>query len=89
MEVLRDRIEIEFGIKAQLGRMRVAYRESVVEDAEKEVEFEKTIGGAHMYCKLRIKVESTIDEVDFAEIQRERFEKIQEDVIDNDRMAGD
>lgn len=29
LEVLRDRIEIEFGIKSQLGRMRVAYRESI------------------------------------------------------------
>ena len=29
LEVLRDRIEIEYNIKAELGRMRVAYRESV------------------------------------------------------------
>jgi elongation factor G len=29
LEILRDRIEIEYGIKAELGRMRVAYRESV------------------------------------------------------------
>ena len=54
LEVLRDRIEIEFGIKAVLGRMRVAYRESVSETNFKEVEFEKVIGGAHMYCKLAI-----------------------------------
>lgn len=57
--------------------MRVAYRESISQDTEKEMEFEKTIGGAHMYCKLKIRVESTIDEVDVSEIQREKFEKMQ------------
>lgn len=68
MEILRDRIELEHGIKAELGRMRVAYRESVVDAAEDELELEKTIGGAHMYCKLRFRVESTLDEVDMTEI---------------------
>jgi len=27
----------------------------------------KTLGGAHMYCKLKISVESTVDEIDVAE----------------------
>lgn len=75
LEVLRDRIEIEYGIKAELGKMRVAYRESVGQSNEKEVEVSKTIGGAHMYCKLKISVESTIDEVDMSEVQRQRFEQ--------------
>ena len=50
--------------------MRVAYRESISEDTEKEMEFEKTIGGAHMYCKLKIRIESTIDEVAIDLIRR-------------------
>lgn len=29
LEILRDRIALEYGIKADLGRMRVAFRESV------------------------------------------------------------
>jgi elongation factor G len=29
LEILRDRIEIEYGIKSDLGKMRVAYRESI------------------------------------------------------------
>lgn len=40
------------------------------------MEFEKTIGGAHMFCKLKIRIESTIDEVDIAEVQREKFESL-------------
>jgi hypothetical protein len=56
--------------------MRVAYRESIALSGEKEVELEKTIGGKHMYCKLKIKLESTIDEIDMAEVQRQKFEKV-------------
>lgn len=29
LEVLRDRIEIDYGISSNLGKMRVAYRESI------------------------------------------------------------
>lgn len=75
LEVLRDRIEIEYGIKSTLGRMRVAYRESISETQTIEQTFEKTIGGAHMYAKLTLRVESMNDEVDVAEIQRAKFER--------------
>lgn len=81
LEVLRDRIEIEYGLKATLGKMRVAYRESISESGEQEIELQKTIGGAHMYCKLLIRVESTIEEIDAAEIQRQKFERLQEDEL--------
>ena len=77
LEILRDRIEQEFGIVAELGRMRVAYRESIVDSASDELELEKTIGGAHMYCKLKIAIESTLEEFDMTEMQRERFENSQ------------
>ena len=70
LEVLRDRIEIEYGINADLGKMRVAYRESIGLTCEKELEVSKTIGGAHMYCKLKISVESMMDELDMGEVQR-------------------
>jgi hypothetical protein len=53
------------------------------------MDFEKTIGGAHMYCKLKIRIESTIDEVDIAEVQREKFESLQQDVIENDGVIED
>ena len=50
MEIMRDRIELEYGIKAELGRMRVAYRESISRSHQADLTLEKTIGGAHMYA---------------------------------------
>jgi translation elongation factor EF-G len=41
LEILRDRIEIEYGIKAELGKMRVAYRESVGKTVQGELILEK------------------------------------------------
>lgn len=73
LEVLRDRIEIEYGISARLGKMRAAFRESIAESQRQEITLEKTIGGAHMFAQLTISVESTIDEVDMTELQRKRF----------------
>ena len=34
IQVIRDRMEIEFGVKAKIGKMRVAYRESVQDPFE-------------------------------------------------------
>jgi translation elongation factor EF-G len=61
---LRDRIEIEYKIKSELGPMRVAYRESVGSTQELELEFDKVIGGSSMYAKLKLRVESTLEDYD-------------------------
>ena len=43
LEILRDRIFLEYGIKSELGKMRVAYRESAGKTAEAEIVLEKQI----------------------------------------------
>lgn len=68
LEILRDRIDIEYNIKAELGPMRVAYRESVSQSHELELELDKSIGGSSLYAKLCLRIESTIEEYDMAAI---------------------
>ncbi len=68
MEILRDRIEIEYGIKVELGRMRVAYRESVGKTVHGELMLEKQIGGTNMYAKVSLQLETTLDDFDMQEI---------------------
>jgi len=41
LEILRDRIELEYKIKADLGPMRVAYRESIGTTNELELTLDK------------------------------------------------
>jgi elongation factor G len=54
LEILRDRILIEYGIKSSLGKMRVAYRESVGSLVVGELELQKVIGGLNVYAKMKL-----------------------------------
>ena len=68
LEILRDRIELEYGIAAELGPMRVAYRECVGQTHEIELELDKKIGKQSLFARLKIRVESTLEEMDMAEL---------------------
>lgn len=74
LEILRDRIELEYNIKSTLGKMRVAYRETVGSPVESELELEKAISGQNMYAKIKMRLSTSIDEVDVAEMQKQKFE---------------
>ena len=68
LEILRDRIELEYKLKAELGPMRVAYRECVGRSFELELVLDKVIGGSSMYAKVKISIESTLEDYDMTEI---------------------
>lgn len=74
MEILRDRIELEYGIVAELGPMRVAYRESIGADNEMELVLDKKIGAQNLFAKLKIRLESTLEDFDITTIQKSKFE---------------
>ena len=65
---MRDRIELEYDIKADLGPMRVAYRESIGEGVDMELELEKVIDKESMYAKIKLRLESTLEEFDVTEL---------------------
>lgn len=74
LEILRDRIELEYKLKAELGPMRVAYRESISKTNELELCLDKVIGGSSLYAKLKIRIESTLEDYDIADLQKKKFE---------------
>ena len=84
LEIMRDRILIEYGIKAELGKMRVAYRESVGKPVQGELVLEKIVGGTNLYSKLTIQLESTLDDFDVQEISKKRFENLESADTSND-----
>lgn len=90
LEILRDRIEIEYGIKSELGRMRVAYRETIGGAVEETLTVEKVIGGHNMYAQLKMLVETTIDDYDMNEFHKQKFDQV--DLSENDsayKMSAD
>ncbi len=85
LEILRDRILIEYGIRTNLGKMRVAYRESVGKTVDGELMLEKQINGQNMYAKIRLQIETTLDDFDVQQIQKKKFEALEQ--IDNSNDA--
>ena len=61
--------------------MRVAYRESVAGSQEIEICLDKAIGGSHMFAKLKLSIESTLEDYDMNEIQKKRFESGEGDEV--------
>ncbi len=54
--------------------MRVAYREAIGQNKETELVLEKKIGSQSLFAKLKIRIESTLEEVNITEIQKKKFE---------------
>ena len=74
LEILRDRIGLEYGLVAELGTMRVAYRESIGQNNEMEIELDKKIGTQSLFAKLKIRIESTLEDINITEVQKQKFE---------------
>jgi len=57
LEILVDRMKREFGVEANVGKPQVAYRETIMQEAEAEGKYIKQTGGKGQYghVKLRIK----------------------------------
>jgi elongation factor G len=56
LDILMDRMEREFGVRAKLGKPQVAYKETITESAEGEGQYTRQTGGKAQYghCKIHI-----------------------------------
>ncbi len=56
LDIIMDRLEREFGIRAKLGKQRVSYKETIQSAAEGEYKFVRQLGGREAYghCVLAI-----------------------------------
>jgi len=56
LEILVDRMKREFGVEANTGKPQVAYRETILKDAEAEGKYIKQTGGKGQYGHVRIRL---------------------------------
>lgn len=54
LEIIRDRLEREYGVQARLGKPQVAYKETILKPAQGEGKYIRQTGGRGQYghCKL-------------------------------------
>lgn len=99
LDIIVDRMKREFKVEANVGRPRVAYRETITALAEGEGKYIKQSGGRGQYGHCWIRVEPNekgkgfefIDEVKGGVIPKEFIQPIQKGVreaLDNGVVAG-
>jgi len=57
IEILMDRMDREFGVKANLGRPQVAYKETFLKAAEGEGRYLRPVGGKSQFGQCRLALE--------------------------------
>ena len=57
LEIIRDRLQSDFGVDARFGRRRVAYRETISAKADAEACFDKQVGGRGLFARVALRIE--------------------------------
>ena len=65
LDILMDRMEREFGVRAKLGRPQVAYKETVTQSAEGEGKYLRQAGGKGQFGHCMIHIDPLEDGEDF------------------------
>ncbi len=56
LEIIVDRLQREYGVKARVGKPQVVYRETVARTAESEWKFERKLDEEAIYGKVTVKI---------------------------------
>lgn len=68
LEVIRNRLERDFKVNANIGKPRVAYRQMVVREGSASVRLERQMGGKDHFGEVRITLAPTASEQDSAAV---------------------
>jgi elongation factor G len=81
LEILMDRMDREFGVRANLGRPQVAYKETITSFSEGEGKYERQAGGRGQYGQCRIRVEPLEEGKRFEFVNETKAESIPKEYI--------
>ena len=56
LDIIVDRLKREFSVQTRVGKPQVAYRETVLNSAIHEYEFEKQIGTKNQYARVKVEI---------------------------------
>eukprot|EP00913_Durusdinium_trenchii_P022799 g21403.t1 len=95
LEVLRNRMQNDFGLKVRVHKPRVSYRETIRNTVTEDGVFERKTGDVAQYAKIRLKVEPFIGE-DSLTLENElppgtlsnEFEALLQDAVLDEAQGG-
>ncbi|HET6426621.1 MAG TPA: translation factor GTPase family protein, partial [Planctomycetaceae bacterium] len=70
LEIIRNRMERDFGLKVRVHKPRVTYRETIEKSVEREFIFERQAGTASLYAGVKIRLEPFEGEAPVAVINK-------------------
>src|SRR5262249_16284769 len=78
LEIIVDRMKLEFGVEANVGRPQVAYRETIRKKAEAEGKYIKQTGGGGQYghCKLEVHPLPSADHENMHEMSTDELDEL-------------
>jgi elongation factor G len=56
LEIIRDRIELEYGLSAQLGKMKVSFRESIRSAKKLKYKLDKEFNGQRVFFEMELEL---------------------------------
>lgn len=83
LEIIQDRLEREYGIRAKLGKPQVAYKETISQVAEGEGKYIRQVGGRGHYGHCKIVIEPLPRETGFVFADETRGDAIPREFIPN------
>ena len=95
LEVIRNRIAKDFGLKVKVHKPRVSYRETIRKTVEAEGEFNRKTGDTTQYAKVKLKIEpfegdesiSVVNKLKPGTLSNE-FESVLEEAVEDEAQGG-
>jgi elongation factor G len=81
LEILMDRMEREFGVRAKLGKPQVAYKETITESAEGEGKYTRQTGGRGQYGHCKIHIDPLEEDEGFAFVDQIKGRAIPDEFV--------
>ncbi|GFS08861.1 ribosome-releasing factor 2, mitochondrial [Elysia marginata] len=72
LDIIKSRLEKEYGLDVDLGPLQIAFRETIVDSAEVTEILDKELNGKRQFVHLKLSVHADVDNREFQHIELQR-----------------
>ncbi|GFO04114.1 ribosome-releasing factor 2, mitochondrial [Plakobranchus ocellatus] len=72
LDIIRSRLEVEYGLDVDLGPLQIAYRETVLDSAEVTEVLDKELNGKRQFVHMKLSVQPDLVNREFRQLELER-----------------
>ncbi|CAL1527519.1 unnamed protein product [Lymnaea stagnalis] len=72
LDIIKSRLEKEYGLDVDLGPLQIAYRETITSHAEVTEVLDKELGGRHQFVHIKLSLHPNIEQREFKHVVLQR-----------------